>query len=109
MTKQYTAQDMRDASLWFYYPPNSTGKAKDFDRIEISAMLRQAADMMERKEREKKYEYAIRYKKGRSECIERMSKTHYESDVLALADACPLVTEETVLVRREVGEWEEVK
>lgn len=49
---KYTAKEMREASLWFYYPPNSTGKAKCFDRIEISAMLRQAADTYEKIEGE---------------------------------------------------------
>lgn len=98
---KYTAVEMRSAASYV----ETYDVFEDHDR-EIASMLRQAADMMER---ERKYEYAIKYKKGWSACVERMSKTHYESDALALADACPLVTEETKLVRRAVGEWEEVK
>lgn len=53
---------------------------------------------IEREEREKMYEYSVRYKNGELSCL-RDTKPFKDEDVAAADCIC---------VRREVGEWEEV-
>lgn len=93
MKKKYTAQEMRDMANCLHY--NSPTKLT----IEAAAMLRQAADAMEREERERKYEYAVRNLDG------VVIDIHKDTKIRAID--CKIEKKETV-VRREVGEWEEV-
>ena len=93
-SKAYTAQEMR-------------GMADELDDAiytTASAMLRQAADAMEReKKRVKKYEYA-------EKCVTDGGWSivyRHRTDLLAYAKE--IQDSGTELVRREVGEWEEVK
>ena len=83
-SKVYTALDMRQ-----------TANVEELvGRPGVAAMLRQAADMIEREaRREKKYEYAIKFDDGDIDCV------HSEYPM----NSC------YKLVRREVGEWKEVK
>lgn len=91
-SKVYTASEMRhraDKEQHSYH-----------DNI-TAAMLRQAADMMER---EKKYEYAVEY-----EDLYHGGWSVYKNG-LTLDEAQKLSTESwSRIVRREVGDWEEVK
>lgn len=88
-SKIYTAQEMRiratiEGNVWG-------------DRTTV-AMLRQAADLMEREEmREKKYEYGEKYYSG------IISPWHEEEQIPVES-----VLKGSVVVRRPVGEWEEV-
>lgn len=87
MSKTYTAQEMRNVAECLHYD-NPTRFI-----IEAAAMLRQAADMMEREERRvRKYEYATTMSNGSP------SQTHHSSHIFGYH-----------AFRREVGEWEEVK
>ena len=83
-SKVYTARDMRQ-----------TANVEELvGRPGVAAMLRQAADMIEREaRREKKYEYAIKFDDGDIDCVHSEYPMH----------SC------YKLVRREVGEWKEVK
>ncbi len=69
----------------------------------LISMLRQAADMMEQ---ERKFEYAVEYS-------EFPGKWEVYKDGLTLVDAQKLSSESWSnphrIVRREVGEWEEVE
>lgn len=103
MAKVYTAQEMLEAANAvddvsindngeFYYE-----KHDKFNPDLIRDMLRQAADAMEREaQREKKYEYA---------CLGRV----FESLNDAMRYAITNEENEDSIVRREVGEWKEVK
>lgn len=94
MAKTYTAQQMRDVAQCLHY--NSPTKLT----IEAAAMLRQAADFMEREEkRKKKYEYALKESNG------TISFRHFD-DIDSLG--CDYRAEEYTAMRREVGKWEEV-
>lgn len=97
--KRYTAKEINDAILKL--------KAFQEDKVtllRIEDMLRQAADDMEREEKhEKKYEYAARYSDG------HIPAFHCRSAEDVLDGECPFTDEEFVVVRREVGEWEEAK
>lgn len=87
MDRKYTAQEMRIVA----------DRLEEFGcKGEVPAMLRQAADMMER---DKKYEYAGKYSNG------TVSLLHYE----CIDPLKSFVDEHHRIVRREVGEWEEVK
>ena len=96
--RKFTAQEMREAAI----VADTVEVADQFygqEMDKIAAMLRQAADDLEREEkREKKYEYAERCPDG------FVPPLHTDKGVVNkyIADGC-------VLVRREVGEWEEVK
>lgn len=92
-SKTYTAQEMRDVAQCLHY--NSPTKLT----IEAAAMLRQSAEALEREARRKmKYEYIERYKNG---CLSAsVSRT------LVVARAC--MSQFSTILRREVGEWEEV-
>ena len=92
MSRRYTAQDMRETADGLKDDPG-------MDALIIADMLRQAADDMEREEkRERKYEYAEKFKEGMVACL------HRERPV----DHCEMYPG-SIAVRREVGEWEEVK
>ena len=82
-SKVYTARDMRQ-----------TANVEELvGRPGVAAMLRQAADMIEREaRRKKKYEYAIEFDDGDLDCFHSEYPMH----------SC------YKLVRREVGEWKEV-
>ena len=83
-SKVYTARDMRQ-----------TANVEELvGRPGVAAMLRQAADMIEREaRRDKKYEYTIKFDDGDIDCVHSEYPMH----------SC------YKLVRREVGEWKEVK
>lgn len=92
-SKIYTAQEMREEA----------NKVTRYDFYVASDMLQQAADMMEREaKRDKRYEYSV-----------------HPADVYGVfqhrsAAELNVKTLKTIgirahLVRREVGEWEEVK
>ena len=92
--KRYTAKDMRAAAKSFACSEVSL----TYDKRDIANMFRQAADDMEREERERKYEYAL-VKNG------VMYNNHYcdfRSATLTRGFG-------EKVVRREVGEWEEVE
>lgn len=88
MKTRYTAQDMREMAL----------VEESYGWDVVANMLRQAADDLEREEkRERKYEYAEKYKEGMVACL------HRERPV----DHCEMWPG-SIAVRREVGDWEEV-
>lgn len=90
MAKIYTAQEMRVIAN---IKQNILGDET------TAEMLRQAADLMEREEkREKKYEYATMTDDG------WVGRSHF--NLIELID--DTLDEGDKLVRREVGEWEEV-
>lgn len=94
MVETYTAQEMREVVRSY----ESRGKGGI-----VTAMLRQAADTLEREEkRKKKYEYAERF------IVDGMYAVYLHHND-SLAHAKDLQCKGTTLVRREVGEWEEVK
>ena len=97
--KMYTAQEMRVRSD---YLEGALADAK------TAAMLRQAANMMEREEkREKKYEYAAHY--YRNGCMVGKSMERWETlQEAKWANLYCRGGETIVFARREVGEWEEV-
>lgn len=87
MSKIYTAQEMRE---WAEFQ-NKGGF------LTIAEMLRQAADALERDEkREVKYEYA--------ESKNGIITNHHSDDIENYVMYC----DGSTLVRRPVGEWEEV-
>ena len=98
MDKIYTAQEMRETADFFVRNAEMVRRKVLSNAIlanihESISMLRQAADMMERKENHKKrYEYATTMSDGSP------SQTHYSSHIFGFH-----------AFRREVGEWEEVK
>lgn len=106
---RYTAQEMRDVAD-FYERNAYQVRAKVMSNSilanihESVAMLRQAADAMEREEREKKYEYAIEWHNG---VIER--GTFNRARALSEVKGSNIHGVVCKLVRREVGEWEDVK
>lgn len=110
MTRKYTAQEMREMAT----EAEVIEVADQFyghDMDTIAAMLRQAADLMEReKKREKRYEYATKWDDGKidgispckDEVTDSISFVQYISSISADDQTgCKLV-------RREVGEWEVV-
>lgn len=94
--KRYTAQEMR---IWAGQIEFDGPVKCGLDACRIAAMLRQAADDMER---ERRYEYAARYSDG------HIPAFHYRSMDDVLDGEGPFADEEFVVVRRQVGEWEEV-
>ena len=97
----YTAQEMREMANREKFKCSFVTRTLNGGIIldctsDVCAMLRQAADALEREEkREKKYEYAEKYSEGYVSCIHEQSMLIH----------CNF----GVAVRREVGEWEEVK
>lgn len=119
MAKNYTAQEMREVAKLY------DARAKDITEVcsrtggsamitvfatqgisdhKVAAMLRQAADLTEREERlEKKYEYAVKWLDKNSVANNMGERRDFaESIVRAVGKS------KTQLVRRPVGEWEEV-
>lgn len=82
--KMYTAQEMRVRAD---YLEGALADAK------TAAMLRQAAGAMEREDREKKYEYSV--------VLSGFVSNMHDEDYPSTSGNIPIV-------RREVGEWEEV-
>lgn len=109
MAKRYTAQEMRSYAdaIAGDLRDNDHGGVEYFydDLIPVIESLRQAADAMER---EKKYEYKVLY------CMHdgRVSDsiTHTE-DIQTAMDSLKVYSghDDAHIVRRSVGEWEEVK
>lgn len=95
MAKVYTAQEMRNRAYDEEHFWN--------DHV-TAAMLRQAADALECKEnRNKKYEYGYRIKVGKS-VIVREFDTKAEAVQELIGN-----WGDGEIVRRSVGEWEDVK
>lgn len=101
---RYTAQEMRKAAG--FSDALKANNPSEFLRI-VGNMLRQAADDKERletvmkeceKKREKKYEYARKFLDG------DVSSEHRESPRMVFGDS----VHGRMIVRREVGEWEDV-
>lgn len=102
---RYTAKEMRELAEMIDHGGAFT--LTDPSIVESNvAMLRQAADDMER---EKRWEYAVMYtalsgcrciSPGRADCIAATK------NILSLYNK---ECEDANIVRREVGEWEEVK
>ena len=101
---KYTAQEMRSAASYV----ETYDVFEDHDR-EIAVMLRYAADLMEREEkREKKYEYAARYiSRFDGETYENFGN-RYDTEEEVLENAVWPCSVQTTIMRRAVGEWEEV-
>lgn len=107
MAGQYTAQEMREMADNLdsvYVAPECEDKKKQYGYLSISGMmLRQAADAMEREEkrekREKKYEFATMTNDG------WVGRLHF--DIVELID--DTLSDGDKIVRREIGEWEEMK
>lgn len=98
--KIYTAQEMRERAEII---------ENAFLDIPTAEMLSQAADTLEREEKsQKKYEYAAKYLSVDDE-TDVISKTHYESAEQATVTAVKVHGIGHVVIRRSVGEWEEVK
>lgn len=105
-SKTYTAKQMRDAALFaetVEVPDQFHGQVLDG----IAAMLRQAANAMERKKkrekkREKKYEYSVHP-------ADVYGVFQHRSAAELNVNFFKALGVRTHLVRREVGEWEKVK
>lgn len=96
MTKIYTAQEMREmAERIIFYP-------------EVQAMLRQAADDLEREEKsEMKHEYKVLYCRsdGRVyDSVGHAENIHEAQETLSIYKGY----KDAHIVRRKVGEWKEV-
>lgn len=97
MSRRYTAQEMRDMAEQILF-------TDDDWYADAGHMLLQAADMLDSKKKSKRrYEYTVKYTNGRRVW---KSSHHYESIKLCKKD-WPL--EGRKFIRREVGEWEDVK
>lgn len=117
MSRRYTDQEMREMALTIEHKREicsveDSGDTDDrgckifyhkshYDECQIIAtMLRQAADDLESKEkRERKYEYAEKF------ITESVSNFHHDTYMEAKGDT----VDGYRIVRREIGEWEEVK
>ena len=98
--KVYTAQDMRDVAKCL----SCSEISLNFDKRDIARMLRQAADMMER---ETRYEYAVQIVRAGRKV--GMTDGHYDTPEKAEKSLTYVPAGETpVVVRRSVGDWEEV-
>lgn len=114
MARKYTAQDMRElADRMFDYRNDAFGleiydcrsNSVDCDAThDVICMLRQAADEMER---ERKYEYSQR-RHDEKLGIDIVDMLHCSSLEGAL-DLHGRWNKNMPIVRREVGEWEEVE
>lgn len=93
MANKYTSYQMRVGSKACYEAGHRT----------VAGMLQQAAEVMEREEREKKYEYSVKEFGG------YVQPLHEDSVSLSFLDGRAIGDENYVIVRRVVGEWEEVE
>lgn len=113
MPKIYTAQAMREMANREKFKCSFVTRTLNGGIIldctsDVCAMLRQAADLMEREERrELKYEYSVRYF-NRYEKKEEVDYLHHTTSTAA-ARYLPWFQEAKCVVRRPVGEWEEVR
>lgn len=111
MAKKYTAQEMRDYAdaIAGDLGDNDHGGVEYFydDLITIIESLRQAADIMEREEREKDYEYTVIAKKHDGEVF--LDTEHFSTLEGAAKNAEDGFYDVLRYQRREVGKWEEVK
>ena len=106
MPRQYTAQEMREAAEFFERNAEMVRWVVKSNSVlanihETISMLRQAADAMEREEkRERKYQYGVVFG---GDGIDR--------DYIFDSEECArtVAGDSLQVVRREVGEWEEVK
>lgn len=105
MCRKYTAQEMRQRADMEQYLWNDSTTA---------AMLRQAADAMEREEKRKQYHEYIagcsgvkREKKYEYVCYGHVFHTFNGAMIYSIENECQ--GQRPTIVRREVGEWEEVK
>lgn len=101
---KYTAKEMREVADnldSIYVAPECEDKKEQYGYLSIaSMMLSQAADAIER---EKRYEYA-----ARSNYDGFVDPEHCDESELSANFSC-LKCDEYTVVRREVGEWEEVQ
>lgn len=95
MAKVYTAQEMRDEEI-LKLADKFDGFLHDVVVVDI---LRDYVRLRKLEKREKKYEYARKYLDG------DISSVHRESPKTIFGDS----VQGRMIVRREVGEWEEVK
>lgn len=95
MARVYTAREMRQAA-----------NAEELvGRPVVAAMLRQAADSLDREEREKKYEYKVLYRMHDGRVSD--SITHTEDIQIAMYSLKVYSGHDDAhIVRRPVGEWE---
>lgn len=113
---KYTAQEMREAADNFWVGgvicevKDKDGRVvKHIKHDAVIAMLRQAADIMEREKREmrrkKKYEYSVKYISG--------CGLHCKLSCNTLDEAYSFVRNSIAsrkrIYRREIGEWEEIE
>lgn len=98
MSKQYTADEIREIA-------DEIGLAHDDIHEKAASMLNQAADALDGEdERETKFEYAVLWDYDNSLFVKSMDYSYVKQkmdEVNADGPACHLV-------RRSVGEWEEV-
>ena len=96
---KYTADEMREIA-------DELGLVNDEHHRKASAMLIQSADLMEREdEREKMYEYAVLWDYDNNLFVKSTDYSYIKQkmdEVNADGSVCHLV-------RRAVGEWEEVE
>lgn len=112
MTKIFTAQEMREAADNFWVGgvisevKDEAGRVvKHIKHDAVIAMLHQAADMMEQEERrEKRYEYALYSRPLVSSSGDPVGEIFSSKEPVRR-----IMFPGDSIVRREVGEWEEVK
>lgn len=107
MSKRYTAQEMRETAKdieadLVFSPPS------DMDDVmhRTMAMLRQAADDLER---DKKYEYEVLFRTSQDDEMMERTKAADLADAEHLASLMRIEHGDVAIYRREVGEWKEVK
>lgn len=111
MARKYTAKEMREAADNLdsvYVAPECEDKKEQYGYLSIaSMMLRRAADAMEREELEKKYEYKILYRFNGYlyDSIRHSQNIQSAQKTLGVYSG----HEDAHIVRRSVGEWEEVE
>lgn len=108
MSRMYTAQELREAADYFAVGGGHDlldGKTTllSLGKEDVAAMLRQAADMMER---EKKYEYTVIAKRHDGGVF--IDTEHFSTLESAKKNAENGFYDVIRYERREVGEWEEV-
>lgn len=107
---RYTAEEMRDVALTL----EAFKMFKDPDYIDdyltkAQSMISQAADAQEREDREKNYEYVARYiSRINGEICENFGN-RYDTKEEVMENAVWSCGVQTTIMRRTVGEWEEVK
>ena len=105
-SKVYTAQELREMVNYAMVATRGMrGWCVDNERsAALQEMLRQAADALDRK---KKYEYTLKYLAKDGSCY--VSRFHNDTQDEAERYSNTFNGETFVVLRRQVGEWEEVK